>query len=142
MVRLLLHVETLGVSPLFINLNGSRCHTSTVKILFGFAAFIGLSMTAQAQTYYYPTSVPMAAPAGTPVATAAPVSYYQGTMGNQVVWYTYTPQSYQVTYAPQTTQYYQPTYQTQAAQVATVTQAAPTSNATQSSADRRGDRGV
>ena len=43
----------LGVSPLEINLNSSRFMSSVAKALFGFAALIGLSMTAHAQTYYY-----------------------------------------------------------------------------------------
>jgi uncharacterized protein YkwD len=115
---------------LHINLNGSRCTGSTAKTLFGFAVFISLSMTAHAQTYYYPTAAPAAAPTVTPTAEA-PTSYIQGTVGNQVVWYTYAPQASPITYAPQTAQatyapqYYQPTYQPQTFQASVDTQVAP-----------------
>jgi uncharacterized protein YkwD len=99
-------------------LKRSRCMSSVTKALFGCAVFIGLSMTGHAQTYYYyPTSTP-----ASPTADVAPTSYVQGTVGNQVVWYTYAPQSYPTAYAPQTTQatyapqYYQPVYQPQTIQ--------------------------
>ncbi len=115
--------------------------SSVAKTLFGFTVFIGLSMTAQAQTYYYyPTSAPVAAPAAAPVTYTAPSGYVQGSVGNQVVWYTYTPQSYPVTYAPQTTQatyapqYYQPTYQPQTVQTTVDAQVAPASYATSGAA--------
>jgi uncharacterized protein YkwD len=105
---------------------------TVVKMLFGGVVFMAASMTAQAQTYYYyPTSVP-AAPSVTPGATAGPTGYWQRTRGNQVAWYTYSPQYYETAYttqAPQT--YYTPqytpaTYQTQAVQAPVAPQASPT----------------
>ncbi len=75
-------------------------------MLFGGVVFITFSMTAQAQTYYYyPTSVP-AAPSVTPGTAAGPTGYWQRTRGNQVVWYTYSPQYYQSAYTVQTPQTY------------------------------------
>jgi uncharacterized protein YkwD len=93
--------------------------STVVKMLFGGVVFMTASMTAQAQTYYYyPTSVP-AAPSVPPSTNVAPTGYWQRTRGNQVVWYTPSPQYYQTAYPAQTPQtYYAPqysptTYQTQ-----------------------------
>jgi uncharacterized protein YkwD len=106
--------------------------STVVKMLFGGVVFMTASMTAQAQTYYYyPTSVP-AAPSVTPGTTVAPNGYWQRTTGNQVVWYTYSPQYYQTAYtvqAPQT--YYAPqyspaTYQTQPVQTPVAPDVSPT----------------
>jgi uncharacterized protein YkwD len=116
---------------------------TVVKMLFGGVVFMTASMTAQAQTYYYyPTSVP-AGPSVPPGTNVAPTGYWQRTMGNQVVWYTPSPQYYQTAYPVQTPQtYYTPqypptTYQTQPAQTpepapasaTTASEAAPTAAA-------------
>ena len=105
---------------------------TVVRLWFGCAAFSAVAMTAQAQTYYYyPTSVP-AAPSVVTGANFAQPLYVQGTVGNQVTWYTYPAQSYQTAYTvqnPQTIvapQYYQPTYQTQSVQAPSETQVAAT----------------
>ena len=107
--------------------------------------FMAVSMTAQAQTYYYyPTSVP-AAPSVNPVATVAPTGYCKGLTGNQVVWYTYTPQylsdcvydtdTSRRTYTPQ---YSQPTYQAQSsAGTRSTAQVAPAQYATYAPPRRR-----
>ena len=106
---------------------------AVIWLCWACVAFTTAPMTVQAQTYYYyPTSVP-AAPSVSNVSNGAPIYYVQGTMGNQVVWYTYTPQFYQTTYTPQfyqTTyqpQYYQVSYQTQTAQAPPSTQPSATS---------------
>jgi uncharacterized protein YkwD len=85
--------------------------STVVKMLFGGVVFMTASMTAQAQTYYYyPTSVP-AAPSVTPGTNVAPTGYWQQTRGNQVVWYTPSPQYYRTAYPAQTPQtYYTPQY--------------------------------
>jgi len=109
--------------------NKSRWMSAVVRLCLGSAAFATSSLTAQAQTYYYyPTSVPVA-----PSLTAgAPTIYWQGVVGNQIVWYTYAPQSYQTVYTTQnyqttyTPQYYQTTYQMQIAQTPSNTQVTPT----------------
>ncbi len=108
-----------------------RSMSTVVKMLFGGMVFMTVSMTAQAQTYYYyPTSVPTA-PSVTPGSAAAPTGYWQRTRGNQVVWYTYSPQYYQTAYtvqAPQTyytPQYSAPTYQTQTTQTPATAQVSP-----------------
>jgi uncharacterized protein YkwD len=136
----------LGVSPLEITWNSSRFMNSVAKALFGFAVLIGLSTTGHAQTYYYyPTAAP-AAETVTSAANAAPTSYVQPA-ANQVVWYTYTPQSYQTTYTPQTTQtsypvqYYQPAYQPQAVQPTVDAQVAPAAYATYGAAPAAGSEG-
>ncbi len=123
-----------------ISTNTFRCMSTVVKILFGGMVFMTVSMTANAQTYYYyPTSVP-AAPSVTLGGNVAPTGYWQQTSGNQVVWYTYSPQYYQTAYtaqAPQTNyapQYAPTSYQTQAVQppaiaqvsLTTANEAAPT----------------
>jgi uncharacterized protein YkwD len=112
--------------------NSFRCMSTVVKSLFGCVTLMTVSMTAQAQTYYYyPTSVPTI-PNVVPGSTYAPARYWQRRPGNQVVWYTYSPQYYQTanpTQAPQayrTSQYSPPTYQTQAAQAPVDTPGAPT----------------
>ena len=107
-------------------------------MLFGGVVFMTASMTAQAQTYYYyPTSVP-AAPSVTPGTNVAPTGFWQSTRGNQVVWYTPSPQYYQTAYPVQTPQtYYVPEYpptshQAQPAQTpepAPASQVAPTAAA-------------
>jgi hypothetical protein len=95
-------------------INQSRWMSSVIRLCVAGAALTAVSMTAQAQTYYYyPTSVP-AAPAIANVSNVVPTYYVQGTMGNQVVWYTYTVQPYQTAYTPQ---YYQTAYQPQYYQV-------------------------
>jgi uncharacterized protein YkwD len=114
--------------------------STVVKMLFGGVVFMTASMTAQAQTYYYyPTSVPAAASVP-PGINVAPTGYWQRTRGNQVVWYTPSPQYYQTAYPAQTPQtYYAPQnpptmYQTQPAQISepapatapTTSEAAPT----------------
>jgi uncharacterized protein YkwD len=111
-----------------------------VRFWFGCAAFSAVSMTAQAQTYYYyPTSVPAAPSVATGANFAAP-TYVQGTVGNPVMWYTYPAQSYQTAYTAQNPQpivapqYYQPTYQTQSVQAPSDNQVAPTSVTTSNSA--------
>jgi uncharacterized protein YkwD len=88
-------------------------------------------VTAQAQTYYYyPTSAP-AAPSVTPGTNVAPTGYWQRTRGNQVVWYTYSPQYYQTAYTAQSPQaYYAPeysptTYPTQTVQAPVAPQVSP-----------------
>ena len=108
---------------------------AVVRMCLGFAAMATVSMTAQAQTYYYyPTSAPAAPSMATGANVAQPV-YVQGTVGNQVTWYTYPTQTYQPTYTvqnPQTTvapQYYQPMYQTQSVQASSDNQVAPTTYA-------------
>ena len=115
-----------------ILMNRSRWMNTVVRLWFGCAAFSAVAMTAQAQTYYYyPTSVP-AAPSVVTGANFAQPLYVQGTVGNQVTWYTYPAQSYQTAYTaqnPQTfvaPQYYQPTYQTQSVQAPSETQVAAT----------------
>jgi uncharacterized protein YkwD len=114
-----------------VSTNTFRCMSTVVKMLFGGAVLMTVSVTAQAQTYYYyPTSVP-AAPSVTPGTNAGPTGYWQRTRGNQVVWYTYAPQYYQTAYPAQTPQtYYAPqyapaTYQTPAVQSPAVAQASP-----------------
>jgi uncharacterized protein YkwD len=85
--------------------------STVVKMLFGGVVFMTASMPAQAQTYYYyPTSVP-AAPSVTPGTNVAPTGFWQRTWGNQVVWYSPSPQYYQTAYPVQTPQtYYTPQY--------------------------------
>jgi uncharacterized protein YkwD len=117
--------------------------STVVQLLFGGVVFMTASMTAQAQTYYYyPTSVP-AAPSVTPGTNVAPTGFWQSTRGNQVVWYTPSPQYYQTAYPVQTPQTYYTTqnppitYQTQPAQASepapasatTTSEAAPTAPA-------------
>ena len=122
----------VGVFPLQNHLNRSRWMNTVVRLWFGCAAFSAVTMTAQAQTYYYyPTSVPAAPSVATGANFATPV-YVQGTVRNQVAWYSYPVQSYQTAYTaqnPQTIvapQYYQPTYQTQSVQAPSANQVAPT----------------
>jgi uncharacterized protein YkwD len=114
--------------------------SAAVKMLFGCAAFVTFSMTGQAQTYYYyPTSAP-AAPSANPVATLAPTTYTQGTVGNQPVFYTYAPQVYQAAYTTQNqqityaAQYSQPTYQAQFSQSSYDSQVNPAQYATSNGA--------
>lgn len=114
-----------------ILMNRSRWMNTVGRFWFGCAAFSAVATTAQAQTYYYyPTSVP-AAPSVVTGANFVQPTYVQGTVGNQVAWYTYPTQSYQTAYTvqnPQTIvapQYYQPTYQTQSAQAALYNQVTP-----------------
>jgi hypothetical protein len=103
---------------------------SVAKVLFGIASIFGLASAGQAQTYYYYPAASPAAESATPAANTAPATYVQPA-GNQVVWYNYTPQSYQATYIPQTTQttyqpqYFQPGYQAQAAQSPVDAQVSP-----------------
>jgi uncharacterized protein YkwD len=106
--------------------------STVVKMLFGGLVFMTASMTAQAQTYYYyPTSVP-AAPSVTPGTNVGQNGYWQWTTGNQVAWYTYSPQYYQTGYTVQTPQtYYAPqystaTYQTQPVQTPAAPEVSPT----------------
>ncbi len=135
-----------------ISTSTSRCMSTVVKMLFGGVVFMTVSMTAQAQTYYYyPTSVP-AAPSVTPGTNVGQTGYWQRTRGNQVVWYTYSPQYYQTTYTVQTPQtYYAPqyspaTYQTQTVQTpvtaqvsaATTSDVAPAETATTVAGDPYG----
>lgn len=95
---------------------------TVIALCFACLACTLASTPVQAQTYYYyPTSVP-ASPTVANVSNVPPTYYVQGSVGNQVVWYTYTPQYYQTVYTPQfyqTTyqpQYYQPAYQPQTVQ--------------------------
>jgi uncharacterized protein YkwD len=96
------------------------------KSLFGLVVALSVSATGQAQTYYYPTSTPTAAPtvvqAAAPVVNQVQTGYVQQPTASPVVWYTSTPGTYQTAYAPQTTQatyapqYYQTAYQPQTVQ--------------------------
>ena len=103
--------------------------STVAKALIGCVACMTISMTAQAQSYYYyPTSAP-AAPTVTPGTTVGQTGFWQRTRGNQVVWYTYSPQYYQTAYPVQTpqtyntTQYMPATYQTQPVQTPVAVQA-------------------
>jgi uncharacterized protein YkwD len=123
-----------------ILMNRSRWMNTVVRFWFGCAAFSVVSMTAQAQTYYYyPTSVPAAPSVATGANFASP-TYVQRTVGNQVYWYMYPAQSYQTAYTvqnPQTSvapQYYQPTYQTQSVQTPSVNQVTSTNDTTSNAA--------
>jgi uncharacterized protein YkwD len=113
-----------------IKLGSVRVVSGAVKTLLGVGLVLFLSTATRAQTYYYyPASAP-AAPAATPTTTVAPSGYWGRDQANQVVWYSYAPQYYQVantTQAPQTyysTQYYPTTYQAETAQPTYATQPA------------------
>ena len=97
-----------------------------------------ISMTAQAQSSI--TIIQLQRPQlplPTPGTTVGQTGFWQRTRGNQVVWYTYSPQYYQTAYPVQTpqtyntTQYAPATYQTQPVQapVATQTPAVTTNEA-------------
>ena len=113
-----------------IKVGSARLVSGAAKTLLGLGLVLCLSTATRAQTYYYyPASVP-AAPSATPGTTVAPTGYWGRDQANQVVWYSYAPQYYQVANTTQTpqayyaTQYYPTTYQTENAQPTYATQPA------------------